>query len=1368
MELNESSKKLIEKYVKCHKNIEGASALMEKVESAGSTFLAYKEKFDSFVESASGSDGKLSEYAVKAKETLDMVGQALASIAEAHPILNVVWIIGKLGYKMVKSTLETQQKFASLMISLKDGLDDIHRLKDSETNGIPPLSLKNLQKGINKYLECIATVVRVCECFKDPSNLTLPKLNLMMLDKSYPESKLMDMHYILIDIRNKVDKREVPPPSVRPTRKETLGGNSELDVTVQRYDETTQVYVNLPEKSIVCLKKKILEEYSLDPDPAIIVYYTKVKDTAARQLQMLSETADLSNVFKKVKDPQLDLLFVFHFRFIVYVCPEATHDEVVVELEEADVNLFLQRIAWYFGGLTMGTEVALYYTHSITNKITSVFDNQSLKSAITGSRCVYFKIRQSKTKQMDHIDIPSSVFQLDAKSYRNPDTPTASVAPKTSLDIWLNPVSFDTDLEGYAQEYVPGTRKWIIPALKDWANTGERVMYLNGAAGTGKSLIVYSLTKNLPSNFVIGALFICRYNDIRKSDPIVLVCSIVSSLCLSLDGAYKHHVEMEMEADFARTKEGKQSLLKSPVAAFKALVVEGLKKLLVSKWESLSLLIVIDALDELNKDTRQSVLTILTTLCPELPGFVKIITTGRPERDIYNALQSVSPFVLSPSDNNNTADLNVQQCCKQITEKAEGPFIYARNVCEYIKKQNLDPKQALAAVQGLSSGSDGVYRAIIERELQDNRAETLARFKRVFAVLLTVQRPLTVASLANLGGLEKSEVETVVAEFRSILKIEAGGMVSAIHKSVKDFFTDSRCGLELFIQVVDTSLAVRSLQISNNNLTRNMANLDPGKFYSKEELLQLDTLNEDVQYAVRFWSSHFSLGFLRASVEGQKQTIAVLYQFCTKTLIYYLEALLLLADLNHVFPMVQTVSDVLSSHTQWEDVKTVLSLMNDLKFVGINFRTQLLASPLQVYNHALIAVPQETLYYQLYQNLAPARITIGAEKEWGPFMLVGHSGDVNSAAYSPDSKSVVSGSGDMTVKLWSVETGECVKTFEGHSGSVRSVAFSPDSKTVVSGSHDNTVKLWSVETGELRKTLVGHFSWVTAVAYSPDGKTVVSGSNDNTVKLWDVETGKCLKTFEGHFSVVLSVAFSPDGKIIASGSGHRNLLWNTQVKISDKTVKLWSVETGELHKTLEGHSGAVNSVAFSPDSKTVVSGSEDKTVKLWSVETGKLSKTLEGHFSVVNSVAFSPDSKTVVSGSYDMTVKLWSVETGKLCQTLEGHSGAVNSVAFLPDSKTVVSGSEDKTVKLWSVETGKLSKTLEGHFSVVNSVAFSPDSKTVVSGSWDNTVKLWSVETGKLCQTLEGHSGAVNSVAFLPDSKTVVSGSEDKTVKLWS
>src|SRR5215813_13027708 len=215
----------------------------------------------------------------------------------------------------------------------------------------------------------------------------------------------------------------------------------------------------------------------------------------------------------------------------------------------------------------------------------------------------------------------------------------------------------------------------------------------------------------------------------------------------------------------------------------------------------------------------------------------------------------------------------------------------------------------------------------------------------------------------------------------------------------------------------------------------------------------------------------------------------------------------------------------------------------------------------------------------------------------------GHSDFVFSVALSRDGRAALSGSNDMTVKLWDVATGKVLHTFTGHSGLVGSVAFSPHVKkpgfdlrgftpTALSASHDKTLKLWHVETGTVLRTFTGHSGPVYSVAFAPDGLTALSSSEDRTLKLWDASSGTELRTFTGNAlpnsvaHTALSVAFLPDGRIALSGG-------------DDMTVKLWEVATGKELRTFSGHSERVSSVAFSPDGRTALSGSFDKTLKLW-------------------------------------------------------------------------------------------------------------------------------------------------------------------------
>jgi WD40 repeat protein len=368
-----------------------------------------------------------------------------------------------------------------------------------------------------------------------------------------------------------------------------------------------------------------------------------------------------------------------------------------------------------------------------------------------------------------------------------------------------------------------------------------------------------------------------------------------------------------------------------------------------------------------------------------------------------------------------------------------------------------------------------------------------------------------------------------------------------------------------------------------------------------------------------------------------------------------------------------------------------------------------------------------------------------------------HSGWVWSVAFNPQKKNILASGGfDNKVKLWKIDTGQCLKTLEKHTNIVRSVAFSPDGKILATGSEDSTVKLWNLDNYQCLRTLrVGRKVW--SVAFSSDKKTLASGSSGHTIKLWNVDTGKLVDGFQGNTERRLwSVAFSPNGEFLASGS-------------SDCKVELWNIksQTGEP-QSLEGHNNRVRSVAFSPDGKTLASGSDDHTVRLWDVNTLQCRETLVGHTDTVWSVAFSADGKTLATGSEDQTLRLWDVETGQCLHTEKGYSSRLRSVAISPDGETLATGSEDLTIKLWNAETGKLKKTLKEHTNRVRSVAFSPDGQTLASSSDDHTVKLWNINTGKCLWTSPKHEGMVWSVAFSPDGQILASGSDDQRIRLWN
>ncbi|MFF4490020.1 hypothetical protein ACFY0F_26595 [Streptomyces sp. NPDC001544] len=361
--------------------------------------------------------------------------------------------------------------------------------------------------------------------------------------------------------------------------------------------------------------------------------------------------------------------------------------------------------------------------------------------------------------------------------------------------------------------------------------------------------------------------------------------------------------------------------------------------------------------------------------------------------------------------------------------------------------------------------------------------------------------------------------------------------------------------------------------------------------------------------------------------------------------------------------------------------------------------------------------------------------------------LTGHTNFVQSVAFSPDGHTLASGSDDKTIRLWGTATGKLRATLTGHTGTVESVAFSPYGHTLASGGVDGKIRLWDTATGKLRSTLPGHANSVNSVVFSPDGRTLASdesGWDDGKIRLRDAATGKLRTTLTGipYGQESESLAFSPDSRTLASGG-------------YDGKVRLWDAKTGKLRTALAENTNGVTSVAFSPDGHTLASGGNDGQIRLWDATTGSLQTTLTGHTDMVESVAFSPDGHTLASGGYDGKVRLWDTATGKPVTTLNGHTDNVESVAFNPDGHTLASGGFEGKIRLWDTATGKPVTTLNGHTDNVESVAFSPDGHTLASGGNDGA-RLWDTATGKPVTTLTGNTAG--PVAFSPDGRVLASG----------
>jgi WD40 repeat protein len=371
----------------------------------------------------------------------------------------------------------------------------------------------------------------------------------------------------------------------------------------------------------------------------------------------------------------------------------------------------------------------------------------------------------------------------------------------------------------------------------------------------------------------------------------------------------------------------------------------------------------------------------------------------------------------------------------------------------------------------------------------------------------------------------------------------------------------------------------------------------------------------------------------------------------------------------------------------------------------------------------------------------------------------GHSNAVTSVAFSADSRWLLTGSNDQTLRLWDAATGTLIRTFTGHLSKVNAIAFVFENNRALSGGADKVLRLWDLSTGQLLSTFDGHREPINSIAVSKDSRLAISGSADKTVKLWDLSKRRAPRTLDGHTDEVTSVVFSPDGKLALSGS-------------ADKMAIVWDVATGKRLQTLRGHVDKVKSVAFSPDARLVVSGSEDRTFKIWDVATGTLLRSIQASARIggVESVAFSSDGKHVLS-QVGLLLQIWDPATGDKVRDFETAESkflprARLSAAFSPDGRWVASSNMDETAHIWETATGKLLRSLKGEHQFGVTVSFSSDGRRVLWGSAYGEFRLWDATTGRLVRTSRERSSWLASFAFAPDGRRAIWAS-DETLKVF-
>jgi WD40 repeat protein len=414
---------------------------------------------------------------------------------------------------------------------------------------------------------------------------------------------------------------------------------------------------------------------------------------------------------------------------------------------------------------------------------------------------------------------------------------------------------------------------------------------------------------------------------------------------------------------------------------------------------------------------------------------------------------------------------------------------------------------------------------------------------------------------------------------------------------------------------------------------------------------------------------------------------------------------------------------------------------------------------------------------------------------------LGVSGAGLSVTFSRDNKHLAAGSANGGLYVWDISKKDPVLTGSFAIGTtpVYSVDISPDSKTLAAGVYDGIIHLYDLsgqKPTELPQ-LSGHKTAVRAVRFAPGGKYLVSANTEGNLRVWELNKngGKEVGQIEGQSKGVLAMEFNPGGGTLAIASsdglvtlytvglprasrraqfkahaGLLNLCWSPRGKAlatcgSEGTARLWDPNRPQKpFAVVEGHGGAVNSVAYIPDTSVVVTGSADWTVRAWNivgargVERFPFRGNWCGHWSLASVVRFAPDARTLASGSYDLSARVWDMTRAKPVQIRQFPcDAAVYTLALGSDGKTLATAGASTTMTLWDYATGRQLRSFKGHPTYVYQLEYTPDCMHLVSRS-GKSLFLWNAINAREITRFEQHQQNINSFSLSGDGRYALTG----------
>ncbi|MFA6186461.1 MAG: WD40 repeat domain-containing protein [Phycisphaerae bacterium] len=325
-----------------------------------------------------------------------------------------------------------------------------------------------------------------------------------------------------------------------------------------------------------------------------------------------------------------------------------------------------------------------------------------------------------------------------------------------------------------------------------------------------------------------------------------------------------------------------------------------------------------------------------------------------------------------------------------------------------------------------------------------------------------------------------------------------------------------------------------------------------------------------------------------------------------------------------------------------------------------------------------------------------------------------------------------------------------IRVFNGHKSGIRDVCFSRNDEYVISVSADATARVWDVKNGIQACCLEEIKSMMLCVSVSPKGNLAAIGCIGGAIYLWDWSNSD-LTLLGNHNDSVYSLAYSPGSDKLLSGS-------------SDGTVRIWDISRKEKDKLVTKCETKIRGVCWAPNGEFVAVDSGGNIEVIDSCSLSKLS-SFEKHSLSMSKVAVSHDSRYIASGDVSEVV-VWDAKTRKEKCHLCGHKGHIYDIAFFNKENKIASCSHDGTICVWDISKEKAINHFKGHASEVYSISISSDDALLISGSEDKSIRVWDINKKSAWIKRSDHKDIVSGIVMSQDYQLVASWSED-FIKIW-